>query len=89
MVRLCICLAFLQLLAGAAWSQDSDKAFAPKFYAFQNGVNFGKHEQCAATLRELGYDGVNQVFGSGAKLAEQVAAYDKAGSKVLSVYLNV
>lgn len=63
--------------------------FRPRFYAFQNGVQFGSAAKDAQTLRELGYDGVSQVFRGGAKLAETVAAYEKVQLKVLSIYLNV
>ncbi|MDF1841813.1 MAG: TIM barrel protein [Rubripirellula sp.] len=64
-------------------------AFAPAFYAFENGVRFGSPEKDARVLRELGYAGISQVQASGDKLASQVAAFEKAGLKVLSVYLNV
>jgi sugar phosphate isomerase/epimerase len=81
----------LWLGCGTAVSAQDDSAepFAPKFYAFQNGVSFGSFEDEAKTLKELGYDGISQVFVGGDKLAERIAAYDKVGLKVLSIYLNV
>ncbi|MDA7882023.1 sugar phosphate isomerase/epimerase [Akkermansiaceae bacterium] len=60
--------------------------FQPKFYAFQNGVNF-KDE--AATLKELGFDGISQVRADQKGLPKKVAAFEAAGMKVLSIYLNV
>ncbi len=78
----------LVAIANADDQQPSPK-FEPKFYAFQNGVGFGGPEKDAQTLKELGYDGVCQVFAGGDKLAAQVAAYDKAGLRVNSIYLNV
>lgn len=64
-------------------------AFAPKFYAFQNGVGFGSEADNAQTLKTLGFDGVGQVFHGGDKLKEQIETYGKAGLEVLSIYLNV
>ena len=69
--------------------EGSSDRFHPGFYAFRNGVSFGAPEKEAATLKELGYDGISQVYAGGKKLAARVAAYDKAGVKVLSIYLNV
>ncbi|MDG2223575.1 MAG: TIM barrel protein [Rubripirellula sp.] len=63
--------------------------YAPAFYAFENGVRFGSAEQDAKVLRELGFAGISQVHAGGDKLGRQVAAFEKAGSKVLSVYLDV
>ena len=61
----------------------------PPFFAFQNGVRLGTPDDEARVLKELGYDGISQVFLTGDPLAKKVAAFDKAGLKVLSVYLNV
>jgi len=87
------CMAPLFIVSASAAAREpaaeSTKPFAPKFYAFQNGVAFGSHEQAAKTLGALGYDGVSQVFVGGEKLARQIAAYEKHGLKVLSIYLNV
>ena len=78
------------VLISAASAEDAEPAsFAPKFYAFQNGVRFGSFENEAKTLKELGYDGINQVNAGGKNLAARIAAYDKVGLKVLSIYLNV
>ncbi len=63
--------------------------FAPQFFAFRNGVSFGSLENEAKTLKQLGYDGISQVKQGGAHLAQRIAVYDKAGLKVLSIYLNV
>ena len=69
--------------------QTNAQAFSPVFYAFENGVSFGSAENDAKTLRELGYAGISQAHAGGEKLARQVAAFDKAGLRVLSVYLKV
>lgn len=60
--------------------------FQPKFYAFQNGVNF---KNPAATLKELGFDGISQVRAHPTGLPDQVQSFEAAGLKVLSIYLNV
>ena len=78
------------LFAASGWAQETkESTFAPKFYAFENGVSFGSDANSAKTLKELGYDGISQVHKGGAKLKNQIADYEKAGLKVLSVYLNV
>lgn len=75
---------------GLARAEDAKSdSFKPRFYAFQNGVSFGSLENEAKTLKQLGYDGISQVKAGGSKLAERIAAYDNAGLKVLSIYLNV
>jgi len=80
--RILSLLLLWSLTAGAA-------SFAPRFLAFQNGLGLGSPEKDARLLKEIGYDGVCQVFDRGEKLAERVAAYDRVGLPVLSVYLNV
>ena len=83
-------IALLLTAAGFARAEDAKPApFKPAFFAFQNGVSFGSLENEARTLKELGYDGINQVKHGGARLAARIAAYDKVGLKVLSIYLNV
>lgn len=84
MLKHAILVAILLLGASVAEAQD---AFAPKFYAFQNGLSFGSPAEEARVLKELGYAGVNQV--NGRDLAKKVAAYKEAGLKALSIYLNV
>ncbi|MFP6695078.1 MAG: TIM barrel protein, partial [Pirellulales bacterium] len=82
--------ALLVGFGGIARAQDAKSdSFKPRFYAFQNGVSFGSLENEAKTLKQLGYDGISQVKAGGSKLAERIAAYDNAGLKVLSIYLNV
>jgi sugar phosphate isomerase/epimerase len=83
-----ILLALLCTLPAGAQEAKS-ATFAPKFYAFQNGVSFGSESQNAQTLKSLGFDGVSQVNHGGDKLKEQMETYGKAGLEVLSIYLNV
>lgn len=63
--------------------------FSPRFYAFKNGVAFSSLDEEAIKLKELGYDGISQVFQSGAPLAHRVEIFQRHGMDVLSVYLNV
>lgn len=79
-------LLFLSPVFG---QQSESRSFSPAFYAFENGVSFGSLDEDAKTLRDLGYAGISQTFSGGEKLAQRIAAFDKAGMKVLSVYLNV
>lgn len=74
---------------GSTEPADEPVVFRPAFYAFQNCVRFGSFENEAQVLEELGFDGISQVFAGGEELAERVAAYEKVGLKVLSIYLNV
>lgn len=83
-------LALVVAFTLPSFADDSAKPFAPRFFAFHNGVSFGSFDKDARTLKELGYHGVNQVYDKGsASLSQRIAAYDKVGVKVLSVYLNV
>lgn len=61
----------------------------PPLYAFENGLGFGADEEEAAFLKTAGYAGVSQVHGGGEALVRKVAAYEKAGLKVLSVYRDI
>ena len=61
--------------------------FAPEFFAFRNGVNFGTPADNARTLKEFGYHGVSQIY-AGDPLADHVKAYEAAGLRVLSIYLD-
>lgn len=63
--------------------------FAPELYAFFNGTPRLPFEKEAEFLKETGYAGINQIYATaiGRKLEERVAAYEKVGVKVLSVYL--
>ena len=90
MSRYAIPLSFLILAAYVAFAKATESdSFRPRFYAFENGVRFGSFENEAQTLKQLGYDGISQVQTGGAKLAERIAASEKVGLQVLSVYLNV
>ena len=81
LLKLLLCFALL----GSALAEP----FKPKFYAFQNGLGFDSMEKEAAFLKEIGFDGVNQMQGNANQVAQRIAAYDKAGLHALSVYLNV
>jgi hypothetical protein len=84
-----IVLTSLLLLTGCAMFSGNE-AFAPEFFAFYNGVDFGLPDNEAQTLKELDYDGISQIqVKQGDELTSRIAAYDQAGLKILSVYLNV
>ena len=63
--------ALVLLTLGTVHGQET--AFAPKFYAFQNGLRFGSFAEEAKVLKALGYDGVNQAKHTGAKLVWRLA----------------
>lgn len=65
------------------------RAGEPELFAFFNGVPKMILEDEAGFLKEAGYAGISQVYEgeAGKKLKERVAAYEKAGLRVLSVYL--
>jgi sugar phosphate isomerase/epimerase len=58
-------------------------------YAFFNGTPKGGLVDEALFLKQSGYAGISQLYSSelGEKLAKRVEVYEKAGLKVLSVYL--
>lgn len=84
-IALFIITAFVSICAPSI----ADEKFTPELYAFFNGTPKLPFEKEAGFLKETGYAGINQIYanGTGPKLAERVAAYEKAGVKVLSVYL--
>lgn len=65
----------------------SNESFHPPLFAFQNGVSFGTFEEEAATLKQLGYAGVGSV--GTVRLKDRVAAYESAGLKVFSIYVDL
>ena len=88
-MRRVACLIFAVFSVSSHLHAEDAATFRPAFFAFQNGASFGSPESEAKVLKELGYAGVSQVFITGDKLAEKIAAYDRVGVKVLSTYLNV
>lgn len=58
-------------------------------YAFENGLGFGTDAEEAAFLKQAGYAGVSQVNAGGETLGRKVAAHEKEGLRVLSVYRDV
>ena len=84
-----IALFIITALISICLSSVAEEKFAPELYAFFNGMPKLPFEKEAEFLKETGYAGISQIYanGTGRKLAERVAAYEKAGVKVLSVYL--
>ena len=68
----------------------AEEKFSPELYAFFNGTPRVPFEKEAEFFKETGYAGISQVYanGTGKKLEERVAAYEKSGVRVLSVYLS-
>ena len=67
-----------------SYAEDNTKL---PFYTFLNGMpSFSSLDEEAKTLKELGYDGISQIFRGGEHLTKRIAAYEKVGLKVLSVY---
>ena len=56
-------------------------------YVFQNGLRFKAMAEETAAVKELGYAGVGSAYLPG--LDKRIAAYDKAGLKVFSIYVGV
>jgi hypothetical protein len=73
-----------------AVSWSARRNFSPELYAFFNGTPRVPFEEEAEFFKETGYAGISQVYanGTGKKLEERVAAYEKSGVRVLSVYLS-
>ena len=67
-----------------------EEKFSPELYAFFNGTPRVPFEEEAEFFKKTGYAGISQVYanGTGKKLEERVAAYEKSGVRVLSVYLS-
>ena len=84
-----IALFIITALVSICAPSIADEKFTPELYAFFNGTPKLPFEKEAEFLKETGYAGINQIYASGVgkKLEDRVAAYEKAGAKVLSVYL--
>lgn len=81
----------LILALALAWlptTADAKDAFEPEFYAFFNGMPKGTPDEEAAMLKELGYDGISQIYNGGKELTKRIEAYTKHDVKILSVYLD-
>jgi sugar phosphate isomerase/epimerase len=82
------CCLFIPVLVLASIATAAEPTtFAPPLFAFQNGVGFGSLEEEAASLKALGYDGVGSTNLN--RLEERIAAYEAAGLKVFSIYVNL
>lgn len=77
------------LLALCTTSVFAAESAATTLYVFENGLGFGTDTEQAVFLKNVGYAGVSQVKGSGEVLGRKVAAFEKEGLKVLSVYRDV
>jgi Xylose isomerase-like TIM barrel len=64
------------------------QTFKPELYAFFNGMPKMSYDDEARMLKDLGYNGISQIYGGGDPLVRRVAAYRVHGLKVLSVYLE-
>lgn len=73
----------------AAASQPASKPAGPEFFVFDNGVGRGKWtpEQQAATLQELGYDGISYNYTKPADLEAWQKACKAHGLKIYGLYV--
>jgi sugar phosphate isomerase/epimerase len=78
------------ILVGGVFPAAAEQRSGPDFYAFYNGLPSGTLEEQALFLKETGYHGVNQVYAREGKekIARRVEVFEKAGIKVLSVYVG-
>jgi hypothetical protein len=76
-------LFFPVVVVAAVTAAAEPNSFAPRLFAFQNGVDFGPLNEEAATLKALGYDGVGSVGLD--RLDDRIAAYEAVGLKVFSI----
>lgn len=85
-VPVLICSALVSLCSFLVGEEN----FSPDLYAFFNGTPNVPFEEEAEFFKKTGYAGISQVYanGTGEKLKERVAAYEKLGVRVLSVYLS-
>lgn len=76
----------ISLFIASCFPAFADEKFHPEFYAFSNGMPTATPDDEAQFLKDLGYDGINQIH-LGEKLTERAAALRKHGLKALSIYL--
>lgn len=82
-------IAFIIFTVCSAYSLIAEQEVRNEFYAFYNGMPKLSYDEEARLLKELGYDGISQVYEKecGEKLADRITAYEKHGVRVLSVYI--
>jgi sugar phosphate isomerase/epimerase len=77
------------LVARAPAAERPPLVLENPLFAFDNGVGRGQMAPAeqAALLKELGYDGIG--YTGATDLPTRLAAFDEAGLKVFSIYVNV
>lgn len=90
--RLSLLVWIAAILGGPAWwsaAEGAGQGGGPPFFVLSNGVEDAKHatpEAQAATLKELGYDGIGP---SGTKgIPEMLRALDAQGLKMYALYVG-
>lgn len=75
-------LTFFLFSAAPAFSAD----FAPEFFVFENGVQFGDTEERVQFLKELGYGSLGSAKAH--DLPARLQLYEDAGLKISSLYIG-
>ncbi len=76
----------LLLLTLPAFGAESEPAFAPKFFAFENGVRFGSPQEQIQVLKDLGYDSLGSAKPH--QLAARLKLHAEAGLPISSLYIG-
>ena len=77
---------FLTLSAPISPAGEPETRFAPKFFAFENGLASLPISERIQILKELGYDGIGSARPN--NIPERLKQYDKAGLDILSLYVG-
>lgn len=78
--------ALALLLAATVAAEDPKTTFAPKFFAFENGVRFGPTEEQIRVLKELGYDSLGSAKPH--NLEARLALHKESGLPISSLYIG-
>jgi sugar phosphate isomerase/epimerase len=65
---------------------EEEKAFAPSFYPFENGVKYGSIAEGAREMKAMGYEGVGSVHGQ--ILEPFLKEFEGVRLKVFSIYVG-
>jgi sugar phosphate isomerase/epimerase len=79
-------ILYITLVFVVPSSLRAEDAFAPPFFAFENGVHFGDTAEQAKVLKELGYHGIGSA--NPRNLPARLAVFDAAGLQIFSLYVG-
>jgi len=79
-------LTLLLFSVSPTFGADPSQTFDPEFFAFENGVGFGKTKEQVETLKGLGYDSLGSAKAH--DLPARLKFHKEAGLRISSLYIG-